>query len=127
MKARDGAILVLWAFCLAVVLRGGGSVLPFDKPSATAATYVYEKDDTAPPSAVLAALDKLNRDGITATIYDDDTLDGDGDTPDQYKASLIAANEHGKPALVVTARNGNEVLKVVKAPTTETEVLEAVK
>lgn len=127
MKARDGVLLILWALCLAVVLRGGG--LPFApvKPAATAATYVYEKDDTAPPSAVLAALDKLNRDGIKATLFDDDTKDGDGETPDQYKGALLSATNHGMPALVVTARNGDEVLKVVKSPTTETEVLEAVR
>lgn len=92
---------------------------------ATAATYVYEKDQHAIPAPVLAALDKLNRDRkITATIFEQDTKDGTGETPEQYKVPLAAALEAGLPSLVVTG--GSKVLRVVKNPQTEAAVLEAV-
>lgn len=92
---------------------------------ATAATYVYEKDDTAIPVGVSTGLNRLNREkGIRATLFEDDTVDGDGDVPDQYKAALDAAVKAGLPAFVV--QSGDKVLTVVKAPTTETQLLEAV-
>lgn len=92
----------------------------------TAATYVYEKDDTAPPAAVRSALNKLNREHkIEATEFEQNTFDGDEQIPDQYKAALTAAKESGLPALVVLA--DSTVLRVVKSPTTEQQVLEAVK
>lgn len=99
--------------------------IPTTEPvKATACVYIYEKDDSAIPPPVLAALDKLNREKkIIATTFEDDTLDGTGQVPDQYKVPLAAANEAGLPALVVTA--GDTVLKVVKAPTTLEQVLEA--
>lgn len=92
---------------------------------ATAATYVFEKDETAVPSAVRAALNTLNLAGIKATEFEDDTKDGTGDTPEQYKVPLAAAKEAGMPALVVQA--GDKVLRTVKSPTTAAAVLEAVK
>jgi hypothetical protein len=112
--------------CLALWAIGGvkGCALPVVFTKADAATYVYEKDQTAIPSPVLAALDKLNRRGVRATTFDDDTVDGAGQTPDQYKAPLKAATEAGLPALVVTA--GEQVLRTVKDPRTEAAVLEAV-
>jgi hypothetical protein len=72
------------------------------------------------------ALDKLNRrePPIMATAFEEDTKDATGETPHQYKPALIAAQAAGLPALVVQA--GDKVLKVVKAPKTDTEVLEAV-
>lgn len=92
---------------------------------ATAATYVYEKDDGDIPTPVVVALNRLNREkNIVATPFEDDTTDGDGEVPDQYKVPLEAAKEAGLPSLVVTA--GATVLKVVKAPTTEADVIEAV-
>jgi hypothetical protein len=92
---------------------------------ATAATYVYEKDVTAIPSPVAAGLNRLNREKkIVATLFEEDTVDGTGQTPEQYRVPLSAAQSAGLPALVVTA--GAAVLKVVKAPTTEAAVLEAV-
>lgn len=95
---------------------------PTDK--ATAATYVYEKDDTAVPPPVLAGLNRLNREKkLLATLFEDDTTDGTGEIPEQYKVSLAAARQAGLPALVMTA--GDKVLRVVKAPKTEQAVMEA--
>jgi hypothetical protein len=93
---------------------------------ATAATYVYEKDDTAIPVGVSTGLNRLNREkNIRATLFEDDTVDGDGDVPDQYKVALEAAIKAGLPAFVVQA--GDTVLTVVKSPTTEAQLLEAVR
>lgn len=92
----------------------------------TAAIYVYEKDETAVPSAVRSALNRLNRERkILATEFEDDTIDDTGSTPAQYTIPLAAARKAGLPALVVMA--GSEVLSVTLAPTTEEQVLEAVK
>lgn len=92
----------------------------------TAATYIYDKDKTAPPPAVEAALDKINREKkIVATKFEESTTDGTGQTPDQYKTALAAARLEGLPALVVTSHQ--VVLRIVKNPTTEAHVLEAVK
>ena len=121
LKLWEMALLALAAY----LLFGGGSI-PGLSTKATAATYVYEKDQTGSvPGPVLVALDKLNRDKkILATTFEDDTLDSTGETPEQYKVPLAAANAAGLPALVVTA--GAKVLRTVKAPTTEAQVLEAV-
>lgn len=102
------------------VLDIGGLVAPV-KP--TAVTYVYEKDDSVVPSPVAAALDKLNRQGIMATRDEVDTTDGTDPVPDQYKVSRPAAVAAGLPSLVVMA--GDKVLRVVKSPTTEAQVMEA--
>lgn len=98
---------------------------PTTKP--TAATYIYEKDDTGSvPAPVASAINKLNLEKkIIATIFEEDTTEiGTGQTPRQYKAALDAARAAGLPALVVTA--GDKVMRVVKAPKTEQEVLEAI-
>ena len=95
-------------------------------PTITAVTYVYEKHDGPIPPAVAAALNQINRElKIRATTFDEDTTDGDGDVPEQYQVPLAAAKETGLPALVVTA--GDVVVRVVKAPTTVAEILEAVR
>lgn len=91
--------------------------------TATAATYIYEKDNGGVPPAVSAGLSELNAKGITATTFEEDTVDGSGQVPDQYKVSLPAAREVGLPALVVMA--GETVKRVVKAPTTMEQVVEA--
>jgi hypothetical protein len=93
---------------------------------ATAVTYVYEKDSGGVPSAVGGALNQLNRrePPILATTFEEDTKDATGDTPHQYKPALIAAQAAGLPVLVVQA--GDKVLKVIKDPKAEAEVLEAV-
>lgn len=94
-------------------------------PKATAATYVYEKDQTAVPPPVSFALNRLNREkGVVATLFEDDTTDGTGEIPDQYRVPVTAARAAGLPALVVTG--GDTVLNVVKNPKTEQETFEAV-
>ena len=92
----------------------------------TAVTYVYEKDQTNPPREVQAALNQLNAAGsLVASVFEQDTTDGDGDTPEQYQAALTAAKAAGLPCLVVLA--GDRVLRVVRDPQTLGAVLEAVK
>ena len=90
----------------------------------TAATYVFEKDETAIPSAVMAALSKLNERGVTATTFEDDTTDASGEVPEQYKVALAESKKQGVPLLVV--QSGAAVVRTVKAPTTAAQVLEAV-
>jgi hypothetical protein len=116
----------------AVLLHGlSGGVLPIiGSPNAvTAVVYVYEKDDTAVPSGVRAGLNKINRldrkPKIVATEFEDDTTDGTDSVPDQYKIPLAEFKKHGKPALVVLS--GDEVLSVTLEPTTDEQVLGAVK
>jgi hypothetical protein len=93
--------------------------------SVTAVTYTFEKSDAGIPPPVAAALDKLNRQGIVATHDEIDTTDGTEQVPDQYKVSRPAAKAVGLPALVVMAKD--KVVRTVKAPTTEEQVLEAAK
>jgi len=95
---------------------------------ATAVTYVYEKDSGGIPNPVQAAFDKLNRDkdlSLVATFHEVDSTDGSGEIPDQYKVPVAAARESGLPAAVATA--GEKVLKTVKAPQTEADVMEVLK
>ncbi len=109
--------------------------VPTDAP--TMATYVYEKDMTAVSAGVMAALNMLNRgqrlgwkpgdplrEKLLSTAFEDDTRNGNGEIPPDYKAAHAAATAAGLPALVIQA--GNKVLRVVKAPTTAQQVLEAV-
>ena len=104
---------------------GPGPPTPPDPNKATAATYVYEKDQTAIPSQVESALNRINRErNILATKFEQNTVDGSGEVPSQYTVALAAAKAAGLPALVVTA--GATVLRVVKDPKTEQQVLEAV-
>lgn len=88
-------------------------------------TYVFEKSDSPMPSYVTTAFNKLNRSGIVATYYEKDTKDGSDETPEQYKVPLEAAQSAGMPALVVLAYD--KVVRVVKEPKTEQEILEAAK
>jgi hypothetical protein len=122
---RLSALVAILSLC-GMAAQQKGCDLPNVVPStkADAATYVYEKSQHAIPSAVLSGLNKLNRERkIVATLFEADTKDGSGDTPEQYKAPLAAATTAGLPALVATA--GATVLNVAK-PTTEAETLEAV-
>lgn len=105
---------------------------PVDPPvtppttKATKATYVYEKDDHAIPTPVLATLNTLNRQyGILATVIEADVTDGTGDVPEQYREALTRAKAEGLPCLVVSGESG--VIRVVKNPTTEAAVMEAVR
>lgn len=88
-------------------------------------TYVFEKDTTTIPRPVALALQKLNAQGIMATEFEEDTRDGTDSIPDQYAIPLAAAQQAGLPALVVQSHF--EVVRVVKSPTTEQQVLEAAK
>ena len=131
---RIGGILLIGSALL--LLLGGGKgcdwtptpekppvVVPVVKP--TAVTYVYEKDSNPIPSPVLVALNTLNRTGLLATVFEQNTIDGTGETPEQYKTALAAAKAAGLPALVVQA--GKDVIRTVKAPATAESVLEAAK
>lgn len=118
MEPRRIALLL----CALVLVFGGGGDSPAPlKTTPTAATYVYEKDDTAISSQVAAGLVRLNRErNIQATLFEEDTLDGEGQVPDQYKIALAEALKVGLPTLVITA--DDKVLKVVKDPKTEEQV-----
>lgn len=119
LRIRLAVLLLLVAGWQAV--SGGSLPIPgATKP--TAVTYVYEKDETTVPNAVLAALDKLNRQGINAANIDKDIVDGAGEVPDQFKAAIAAAKEAGLPVLVATA--GDRVVRIVKDPKTEEAVLQ---
>ncbi len=126
-----------WAFILAGIAIALAPLLPGEvtiplpgwnvvTDVATAAVYVHEKDHGAVPSGVMAGLNRLNREkGIVATVFEEDSTDGDGDVPDQYREPLRAAREAGLPAFVVMG--GGKVLRVVKAPTTADAIVEAVR
>jgi hypothetical protein len=107
---------------------GSGPAPPVTPPGptdpVTSATYIYEKDNGGVPFGVHAALSELNSSTLRATTFEEDTTDSSGDVPDQYKAPLAAAREAGLPALVVMA--GEKVRRVVKAPTTREQVINAV-
>jgi hypothetical protein len=103
----------------------GGGASPFS-PVPTAAVYIFEKDATPPPSSVRAGINRVNREtSVRATEFEDDATDGDGDVPAQYEVPLKAAREVGLPAFVVMA--GDVVSKVTPKPTTEQQIVEAVK
>lgn len=92
---------------------------------ATAAVYVYEKDDHAIPAHVTVAINRLNRERkIVATLLEDDTTNGDGEIPTQYRLALEAARKAGLPAVVALA--GVQVIRVTPAPASEAAVMEAV-
>jgi hypothetical protein len=100
-------------------------VTPPVTTKATKATYVFERGTVIPPP-VLAAIDDLNTEkGILATLVLNTVKDGTGEVPDQYKTAFAEAQKAGLPALVVEA--GSKVLRVVKAPQTEADVLEAIR
>ena len=89
--------------------------------------YVYEKDDGPVPRPVAGALMEINLNEalkIEATEFESDTVDPDGDVPEQYQAALAAAKEAGLPALVVLA--GDRVVKVIKDPSTMEQVMESI-
>jgi hypothetical protein len=97
-----------------------------NKPTTiTAAVYVYEKDEGPVPVGVYSGIEKLNREKqILATLFEKDTVDGTGETPEQYKPALAAAKTKSIPALVVLS--GTNTVAVVEKPQTEADVLEAV-
>lgn len=90
------------------------------------ATYVYEKDETAVPREVGAALTKISQAGvILATEFERDSKTGLDEVPAQYRVALEAAIKAGLPCLVV--QSGDIVVRVVKSPRTEAEITEALK
>ena len=91
--------------------------VPVVHTTADAVVYVHEKDESAVFPAIRAALNTLNRRNVLATVFEDDTTDGGGDIPEQYKLPLEAARKGGLPCLVVMA--GGKVLRVVVNPTAE--------
>jgi len=91
----------------------------------TKATYVYEQRQGSVPSAVLSALNTLNRSGIVATPVDQHVLGGGDSIPAQYVVAMEEAKKAGIPCLVVEYSTGPP--KVVKAPTTAEQVLESAK
>lgn len=86
-------------------------------------TYVYEKDQNIAPRPVSFALHRLNTEykDVIASEFEEDSTDGTGEVPEQYKIALEAARKEGLPALVIQA--GSKVVRVLKAPKTEAEVM----
>ena len=120
-----------------VVTVGQGSPTPVVSPKpelppaptpttkATAATYVYDVRSSSIPPAVLAGLNRLNREKkILATLYEDNANSGSGEVPAQYKLAYEAAKAAGLPPLIVT--DGKSVLKVVKDPKTVEQIMESI-
>jgi hypothetical protein len=100
-------------------------VAPVAPAAATAAVYVYEKGETPVPAGVSVGLNQLNRERhVVATLFEQDTTDGGGEVPDQYRPAVDAAKAKGLPSLVVLS--GSTVLSIVKAPTTAEEIVRAV-
>jgi hypothetical protein len=113
-------------FSSSCVVEVAGTVPPSLPPlnKVTSVTYVYEREQNKVPRSVSSALQQLNASGIVATEFDQNTVTGEGTVPKQYIIALAAAKGSGLPALVVQC--GDVVKKVVKAPTTAEQVLEAV-
>jgi hypothetical protein len=99
------------------------SFITITAPVATKATYVYEQRAGSVPSGVSAAIDKLNRIGIVASQIDQNVLNDKESIPAQYVVAMAEAKKAGIPCLVVEYSTGPP--KVVKAPTTAEQVLEA--
>lgn len=100
----------------------GPAPTPVNPSTITSITYVYEKDMGPVPPAVASALDRINREKkVPATLFEEDTLDGSGQTPEQYRLPLESARAATLPALVVMS--GTTVAKTVKAPKTADDVL----
>lgn len=121
---RDTLTALVLVVVLAAFVAWQKGVLPallvLSPAKVTAVVYVYEKDSGSVPTAVLTGLDKLNKQGVVATAFENDTVDGTGETPEQYKVPLAEAKRIGLPALVVMA--GDKAVKSLTNPTTEAEV-----
>lgn len=91
----------------------------------TAAVYVYEKDEGPVPVGVYSGIERLNREkNILASLFEKDTIDGTGETPEQYKPALSAAKARSIPSLVVLS--GTNAVSIVEKPQTEADILEAI-
>jgi hypothetical protein len=113
-------------FCIFMAAKEAGLTPNLLTPKdVTQATYVYDDDDGNVPAEVDAALTEISDDtDIVATPFDKDQVNGEGDTPTQYRVALAAAKEVGLPALVI--QSGDEVIRVIEAPTTRDQVMEAI-
>lgn len=90
------------------------------------ATYVFEQRSGRVPPEVASAISKLNvPGGLVASLFDQNTISGKGQVPVQYAVALAEAQKAGLPCLVVEYSSGPP--KVVKAPTTAAQVMEAVR
>jgi len=116
-----------------VAVINGRNIHITPKPTADAACIIeaYRMPcKVASPSDELQIIPEYQPDLRNYCLYyllskrDVDTVDGDGEVPDQYKVAAAAAKEAGMPALVVVA--GDKALRVVKDPETQAEVMEAV-
>lgn len=89
-------------------------------------TYVYEKDDTAVPAAVLSGLNRLSREKkvAIASVFEKDSRTGSGEIPKQYQLAITEGVKAGLPALVV--EKDGKMLNVVKDPKTEEAVFNVV-
>jgi hypothetical protein len=131
MRKLAPVVLILFGLYLSVGPKYGCDLPNFPIPilqpakKVTKVTYVWEKDKTAIPRPVGAALTQLNTQGILASDIEADVVDGDGQVPDQYKVAIEAAKKAGLPCLVVQA--GDEVIRVLSDPKTLEAVLEAAK
>ena len=96
-----------------------------DDLKVTRVVYIYEKDDTAVPPGVLAALDELNRDGIQATTFEEDTKNSEGEVPLQYRSALMEAQRIGLPSLVILSKD--TVIRTLRNPLIKEQVLEVVR
>lgn len=100
---------------------------PPPAPGVTMVTYVYEKDQTPMPPEVSAELQRLNADGessVVASEFEEDTVNGLGQTPTQYVTALAEARKVGLPAVVIQGADGT--LKAIRNPTAA-EITEALK
>lgn len=120
-KRIEGLVYCLLA--IALLMRGGFSIGGF--ATITAATYVYEKDQSGGvPPGVQFALREINQAGkVSAASIEVDVQDSTGSTPPKYKVAVEAAKTAGLPSLVVQA--GEKVVKTVSAPSTAEQVMEA--
>jgi len=121
-----------------VLIAADGTVQPISKltiirptnpvtTKVTKATYVYDKDMGPVPKHVAAALAKINVGGSSPFVADEFEIHnttGTGQVPKQHQLALEAAKQTGLPCFVV--ERGSTV-SVIKSPTTEDQVLEAVK
>lgn len=96
-----------------------------NNPKVDRVTWVWEKDSGPVPRYVATALQRINaeRSGVVASDFEDDTTDGNGEVPDQFKAALAASKTAGVPVLVLQA--GSVVVRAWK-PSTEAEIMEAI-
>lgn len=128
-SGNDRILLIIGIVLIVLGLLKFDFGIVFDLPNSpstvTAAVYVYEKDDGPVPVGVYVGIEKLNREkNILASLFEDDTVDGNGETPEQYKPALDAARTKSIPSLVVLS--GTTAVAIVEKPETEEDILEAI-